>query len=243
MPKISLITLSKNDNKEEPKRFSLFVDSLLRQTEQDWELIFLDCSEDGCHFKAPKHKNIRQVKYTIKKKEDFNPAYLRNTGVLLATGEMICHTNTDCVLAPNFLEVIVSKCKKNILVQCERRDTTEKEFKGFSTLALVDSIATSLKEKGRGCCGDCQAMLREQFIDIGGYFGLICNGMAYEGKYKEHAFREDTYLQYKVNKTNWGKYKFSEEEHGIKEIWVNNKTWIVHLWHPERRAIQDWRSS
>lgn len=241
MCKISFIAFSANDNPDEEKRVGLFIESLLSQSEQDWELLFMDMSDDDKKFNIPKDERICSFTPNIARSGNWwNPVFFRNYGVDVAKGDLVCHTNSDCIFAPNFAEVLLVIGGRDRLLTCQRRNTSEKQFRNIKTLQEVQQLVTQLDLHGQGCCGDCQCMDRKQFLEIGGFYGLIQDGVVacrHEDKFK---YREDSWLQYKVNKQNWGEYPFSKETHNIREIWITDKTWIVHLWHPERENIKKW---
>ena len=89
------------------KTLSECIESILSQTMPDFELILVDDgSTDGsgdlCDSYAAKHDKIRVIH-----KENKGAAAARNTGVLEAAGEWICFIDSDDVIAPDFLEVLI----------------------------------------------------------------------------------------------------------------------------------------
>lgn len=85
------------------------VQSVIRQTYQDWELILIDdCSADGsislAELLVKQDARIR----LLKNAENFGAAVTRNRGIEAASGRYICFLDSDDLWLPNKLEVQVN---------------------------------------------------------------------------------------------------------------------------------------
>lgn len=240
MKSISLLTFSSNDGPEEPKRVGLFLDSIIAQDSNDWELLFLDLSDKN-PFVIPSHPNIKIFRQTPYNGKSY-PCYYRNWLATQSQSPLIGHINADCVYSPNFVSTMIKECHTKRLCMCQRKNTSQDEFRKIHT--LQDAYEWNKRKTdlhGQGCCGDCQVIERSVFMYINGYFGTIINGEVSQENWKRFAYREDSWLWMYSRNENWNGYPFSNKPKVMQEHWVTDKMWILHLFHEERKNIQQWR--
>lgn len=108
MPKISIVCPSYNHE----KYVSAFVDSLLKQTVEDWELIIIDDSstdKTAEKIKALQDKRIRFVEH------DFNRGinYGVSEGIRLAKSKLISFAASDDMLCPEYMENVLKAFEEN----------------------------------------------------------------------------------------------------------------------------------
>lgn len=224
MARLTFICYSRNDEINEQKRVALSIESLLRQSCQDFVILFYDFSAPGREFVLPDSDLLTHHKSPMPVGKDWRPAYVRNCGALATTTPLLAHINTDIVFSENFCKILLDKqIKCDKLVLCERRNTTEEQFNNIKTLKDVDKISHSLKLHDRNTCGDLQCMSRENFLNVGGYHELIKNGIAERGDWHTQAYGEDEPMLSKL------------ESKGIATNWIGQgEAWMVHLWHRHR---------
>jgi glycosyltransferase involved in cell wall biosynthesis len=100
-PKVSVIIPTYNRAGMLP----LAIESILRQTYQDWELVIVsDGSTDNTAQVVRRYQDPR-IKYYEKK--NGGPSSARNLGLRLAQGEYIAYCDDDDTIAPYHLEVLV----------------------------------------------------------------------------------------------------------------------------------------
>ncbi|MBU1067386.1 glycosyltransferase [Patescibacteria group bacterium] len=224
MPKLTFIMFGRNDADQEELKVGLSIDSLLDQSVEDYNILFYDLSPDNL-FSLPRHNKLIVKYLPLGFDEEFSPAYYRNLGALEADGEYICHTNTDCIFAHNFVETLLAHLGKNIMVCCRRKYGTREDTEKITTLENARKLGASKTPKlqGKQACGECQCLQKEWFIKNGGYHKCINAGKSIPPK--DTIYREDTMLSNLVNGTK-----------GMKIYWANDKTWILHLFHYKRTA-------
>lgn len=90
------------------------IDSLIRQTLKDIEIIFIDdCGTDGSinqvHLAADQDNRIR----ILKNEKRIGPGSSRNKGILFAKGEYLSFIDADDFIEYDFLELLYNKAKEN----------------------------------------------------------------------------------------------------------------------------------
>ena len=109
----SYLGLYKRAAKDRDKKILRAVDSVLRQTYENWELIII---ADGCH----KTKHIIEHTYTderirgymIPKDKDFG-GKPRNAGIEKATGDYIIYLDIDDWFGENHIKIINNEIERN----------------------------------------------------------------------------------------------------------------------------------
>ena len=221
-PRVTFIAFGRNDEAGEPKRMSLFIESLLNQTLQDICLWLWDASQPDRAFNIPDDDRIIVRREPVPIGALWNPTYYRNVGVLENQCEYLAHVNTDCVYGPDTAQQVMANLKKaKKLILCRRKPTNKSQFDSIDSFAKACEIAKTIKKtEGVNVCGDLQAVHRQQFLQLGGYHGLIKSGQAIVGDYVDLSKNEDTQLKKKYGTKNL--------------VWIQNKTFVLHLWHPRR---------
>lgn len=86
-----------------PQYVQRAVESVLRQSYTNWELILIDdCSVDKVNLEEIKQKNIRILHLT--NQINVGPGLSRQTGVDNSSGEFICFLDSDDIYEPTFLQ-------------------------------------------------------------------------------------------------------------------------------------------
>lgn len=224
MATITFICFSRNDELYEQKRVSLCMESLLRQTNKDFTILFYDFSTPGTEFVLPNSDLLTIHKCPMPIGQDWRPAHARNVGALEASTSLLAQINTDIIFSKNFCQVLLDKQPGyGRLVLCERRNLSEDQFLNIKKLEDVDAIAKKIKLHDRNTCGDMQCMSRDNFLSVGGYHGLIKNGVAERGDWISQAYGEDEPMVSTL------------ESKGIGVNWIGqDEAWMVHLWHRHR---------
>lgn len=84
------------------------VDSILRQTYRDFEVIFVnDGSTDNSLFLLEKYQKNSEINIRIISQENSGQAMARNKGICEATGEFICFIDIDDYVCENLLEKLI----------------------------------------------------------------------------------------------------------------------------------------
>src|SRR5690606_31839684 len=100
-PKTSIITPLFNG----AKYIGETIESVLMQTDQDWELLVIDdCSTDGGHHIVEKYNQRDSRIRLIRNEKNLGPAETRNRGIEVATGRYIAFLDSDDIWLPNKLE-------------------------------------------------------------------------------------------------------------------------------------------
>ena len=112
---------------------------------------------------------------------------------------------------------------------------------GFEKLLQGEPIDNVLSYKDtrvakRAACVECQCIMRESFMNFGGYYQLIIDGKSTYGDYMQCACKEDCNLVHYVTKIK----SYENAIHDIELKWVEDKTWMLHMWHPKRKNKLEW---
>ena len=115
-------------------KFIRAVNSFLKQTYQDKELIIIS---DGCQiteYLYDRHfKNNPLIKFKLLDKQPPYSGNVRNTGLDMATGEIISYLDSDDVIGKNHLQIIANGFKNNNIDYVYYNDymVLDKSFKKF----------------------------------------------------------------------------------------------------------------
>tara|TARA_Y100000590_G_scaffold270884_1_gene304179 strand:+ start:2505 stop:3401 length:897 start_codon:yes stop_codon:yes gene_type:complete len=116
------------------------LDSVLGQTLEDFEVICVnDGSPDNSLEILEKYsKKDNRVKVITQKNKGLSGA--RNTGIENATGEYICFLDSDDVIHPQYLEILLENADKQTISKCSFVDFSyDKELK-FNNITKVSGI-------------------------------------------------------------------------------------------------------
>jgi len=98
------------------------IDSVLRQTNADWELILVDdCSSDHTAEIAGRYVEADQRIKLIKLNHNYGPAHARNVGMENSRGEFLAFIDSDDTVNENYLEVLLSNAQlyKSDITWCQ----------------------------------------------------------------------------------------------------------------------------
>jgi len=134
--KISVIMaswLGAPNRKDLDTKFIRAVNSFLKQTHQDKELIIIS---DGCQvtdYLYDQHfKNNPLIKFKLLDKQPAYSGNVRNAGLEMATGNIISYLDSDDVIGKNHLQIIANGFKDNIdYVYYNDYMVLDKSFKKF----------------------------------------------------------------------------------------------------------------
>ncbi len=88
------------------------IESVLRQTRPDWELIVVDdCSRDGTADVAEALDDPRIT--VVRQTENRGPGATRNRGISVAQSPIVCPLDSDDLWVPEFLEAMASALESN----------------------------------------------------------------------------------------------------------------------------------
>lgn len=147
--KVSLILVSKNEEKHIPK----FLESLKKQTRKPDEIILVDSSTDNTPKLMKPHVN--KVIFT----EPKGCCYARIIGIKNATGDIIVFTDIDAILYPNWLEELIKPFDDPEIKVIQGRIFT-KNYRGIDERGIFSS---DLQDKGKFICG-CNIAFRKEVL-------------------------------------------------------------------------------
>lgn len=173
-------------------------------------------------FELPEHPRLSIIHKHVSP-EQIAPAFIRNTLALKVETPMICHVNADCFYAPNFAEVVIRELSANKahLIMCRRRDIFEKQWGEIKSGAKKFKDFKGLRLESVQACGECQGLMKDVFLKLGGYHKWIKNGKSTKTKDRKGSYWEDSFL----------KNKF-----GGKRKMIEGQTWLLHMFHPKRQS-------
>lgn len=150
--KFSIIVPYRN---RELLRVKRCIDSLARQSCQDFEFCFVDFGSDSEFAKemkslCAKYDFVNYI-YSETRGRFWNRSYALNTGIRHAQGEYIVTVDIDMIYSANFMEIITQKAQKNKLVhyQCYYLSQNFKSYETIGSLNL-DSLKLSNPEAAKG---------------------------------------------------------------------------------------------
>ncbi len=242
MKKLTFCLFSAQDTPEEQDRLTICLNSLLAQDTDESKVMFFDCSQPSNKFQVREHRDLL-VQYLPMEIQNLNASIIRNEMSLLVDTPIICHVCGDCAYSPAFARKVIQAIGDgNRLVMCRRRSSSQQQWEEIHKQMTVPiEIANQIELESSAVCGECQAMMTRQFIEIGGYFKLIENGKVLNAPFSITAHKEDTELSNFVHK----KRQHQWEQHTIEPVWIHDDpdVWIVHLYHKERNSIKYWHTN
>lgn len=94
-----------------PQEIHELLESLCHQQNPDFEVIIVeDGSKEDCKWVVDQYVNKLNIKYFFK--ENSGPGLSRNYGAEQATGEYIVFLDSDCIIPPQYTEVLLCECQK-----------------------------------------------------------------------------------------------------------------------------------
>ena len=127
--KISVVTSVLN----EENRIGPYIDSLIKQKKKPYEIILVDGGSTDNTVKIIKSymKREKRIKLLKERGRKKSPANARNIGWKKAKGDLILFLDADCIVGPNFFEIIE---------ECVRRGGSKRN------LSIAPSVISSVKE-------------------------------------------------------------------------------------------------
>jgi glycosyltransferase involved in cell wall biosynthesis len=141
MPTVSIVVPNYNHGRFLPKR----IESILRQSYQDFELILLDdCSTDDSRAVLSRYAGDPRVRLEFSQVNSGNPFKQWNKGVRLARGKYIWIAESDDYADEHLLEKLVSRLDEDpsaVLCYCRSwRVSADDKVSGFSDWFLTDHV-------------------------------------------------------------------------------------------------------
>ena len=145
-PKISIITANHNSE----KFITTTIESVLAQTEQDWEMIIIDDNSLDKGVKIIEEYCLRDERFKLlKNTTNLGPAKTRNKGLEAAQGRYICFLDSDDIWYESFLEKSVEYLEKNnvafVFSSYDRKDEALENDNGTFYVPLKVSYNDLLK--------------------------------------------------------------------------------------------------
>ncbi len=235
MKKLTFCLYSANDLEDEQERVKLSLISLLSQNTDASCVVFMDCTFEGNRFQVPNHSDLKVIYRPTKPNKGFHAGMIRNEAALASDTEIICHVNADCFYSPSFAaKVIQYMGDGNRFICCHRLETNAEQWGLIKRegMPAVFQLKKDLACVHPSAFGECQGIIREQFMAAGGYYRLIKNGIQQPGTWDHTAQCEDANMMQYIRRTD----VYQNVRHSIRETWIDRdpEAWIVHLYHPTR---------
>lgn len=162
IPTISIITPVYNCE----KYIQPFLDSVLKQTFTNWELICVDDGSTDHSYEIIQKYVQSDSRFIGIKEKHHNAGYARNIGLKAARGKWVCFLDSDDVCLPKMLETLVTEGEKH------GADVVMTEAEGFSDQVsnripmpwVIEWRYIPLEEKGWYQASDCPESFFQTFI-------------------------------------------------------------------------------
>lgn len=208
MDKISIIVAYRN---RDTKRVSRFLDSLSKQTNKTFELIFVDSgTEEGLAQeieKIVKSYSFTTYIYNDTRGKDWNKCIALNIASLHATGNFLYFTDIDLMFHERYIEHLYDSLDAKSQMYTRVYMVNEK-FTAYNTVFNIDrnSISEISHTSGKGILLVSKAV----FEEIGGY----------DEYYSDWGVEDnDIYIRLTA--------------YGLKEKWADYENYpVFHQWHP-----------
>ncbi|HLT38569.1 MAG TPA: glycosyltransferase family A protein [Enhygromyxa sp.] len=159
----------------------------------------------------------------VETREIWNRARALNYGIQRARGRYVFCTDADMIFAPNFVATLLDEQRRaqgRAFVVCHCRDLPEAiEEQPWTREDFAELLAAAPFRKATGT-GACQVAEREFFERVRGYD----EGFSFWGQ-------EDNDMRFRAGRA------------GLREVWVQERTAMLHQWHPSDRGKKPLRKS
>lgn len=155
--------------------------------------------------------------------ETWNRARALNYGIQRATGRFVFCTDADMIFAPNFVATLLDAQAAEhdqAFVVCHCRDLPERLAERPWTFEEFPALLDAAEFRVATGTGACQVALREFFERVRGYD----EGFSFWGQ-------EDNDMRFRANRS------------GLREVWIQERTAMLHQWHPSERGKRPFRKS
>ncbi|MFO7565640.1 MAG: glycosyltransferase family A protein [Enhygromyxa sp.] len=159
----------------------------------------------------------------VENREIWNRSRALNHGIQRARGRYVFCTDADMIFAPNFIATLLAVQggeRGRAFVVCHCRDLPEQiEEQPWTREDFPELLAAASFRKATGT-GACQVAEREFFERVRGYD----EGFSFWGQ-------EDNDMRFRAGRA------------GLREVWVQDRTAMLHQWHPSDRGKKPLRKS
>jgi glycosyltransferase involved in cell wall biosynthesis len=159
----------------------------------------------------------------VETQEIWNRARALNYGIQRARGRYVFCTDADMIFAPNFVATLLDAQQREhgrAFVVCHCRDLPEQiAEQPWAREQFPELLAAAPFRKATGT-GACQVAAREFFERVRGYD----EGFSFWGQ-------EDNDMRFRAGRA------------GLREVWVQDQTAMLHQWHPSDRGTKPLRKS
>ncbi|PRP96557.1 putative glycosyl transferase [Enhygromyxa salina] len=155
--------------------------------------------------------------------QTWNRARALNHGIQRATGRYVFCTDADMIFAPNFVPTLLevqARERDQAFVVCHCRDLPERLAEQQWALEDFPELLASAPFRKATGTGACQVARREFFERVRGYD----EGFSFWGQ-------EDNDLRFRAGRV------------GLREVWIQDQTAMLHQWHPSERGKKPLRKS
>jgi len=213
MSEKAALTIIVGYRNRELTRIKHCLDSLERQTCQEFRLIFVDYGSD-----LPISKDAQNLImeypfgdyiYSDSRGYPWNRSAALNIGIRRADSEYILTTDIDMVFARNFVEVVLKNANKQNVLHCATHWLPRK----FNAWENIDSYSRKFALAEQTALGGCQCLSTKIAKELRGF----------DEVYKYWGV-EDRDLNNRL------------KLRGIEPKWLNNLTAMFHQWHPKSNA-------
>ena len=153
----------------------------------------------------------------------WNRARALNFGIQRSRGRYVFCTDADMVFAPDFVATLIETQRRErgeALVVCHCRDLPEDLAERLWTRDDFPMLLAAAPFRQATGTGACQVAVREFFERVRGYD----EGFSFWGQ-------EDNDLRFRAGRA------------GLREVWIQDQTAMLHQWHPSERGKKPLRKS
>lgn len=187
----------------------------------DCEIVISDFGSAPAHAEAITAVAGRWGARVVRTRTDevWNRSRALNVGIRAARGVAVLCTDVDMVFAPNFLgEVTTALSGGPRFVVCRCRDLPPGVPDGTISRGDYPDLLARAPYRDKLGTGACQAASRSFFERVRGYDeGYVFWGM------------EDNDMRFRARRA------------GLEEVWIHERTAMLHQWHPSQRGRRPWR--
>ena len=155
------------------------IDSILKQTYTNWELLLIDDGSSDSSFTICSNYSQRDIRIKVLHQENSGPSVARNLGLNHASGEWICFVDSDDFISRNYLEEL-----ENIIGNYQNLEII---FFGFNNLESDKNITKMIIPKD-----NCYKGIKlAAYLSLQGVFGFTWIKVFKKDKIGKIRFRKD----------------------------------------------------
>jgi len=191
----------------------------------EFEIVITDFGSSPTHAEALRELAETHAATLVRVDERgvWNRARALNFGIQRATGKYVFCTDADMIFAPNFVPTLLgvqARERDQAFVVCHCRDLPEHVEEQPWSLEDFPALLAQAPFRLKTGTGACQVARREFFERVRGYD----EGFEFWGQ-------EDNDMRYRAGRA------------GLREVWVQDQTAMLHQWHPSDRGKRPLRKS